>query len=119
MPVLRKIDCVLVRVPDLTAATAWYTGLFGLRELWRDEVSVGLAMPDTDAEIVLHTTDVPAERSVHYLVDDVEAAVSECLANGCALREPPFDIAIGRCAVLTDPYGNALSVLDVSRGRRT
>lgn len=119
MPVLRKIDCVMVRVPELSAAADYYTRVFGLRELWRDEVSVGLALPDTDAEIVLHTTDLPADRSVHYLVDDVPAAVADCLAQGCTLREPPFDIAIGRCAVLTDPYGNTLSILDTSKGHRT
>jgi catechol 2,3-dioxygenase-like lactoylglutathione lyase family enzyme len=30
---LRKIDCVMVRVPDLTPAVEFYTRVFGLRAL--------------------------------------------------------------------------------------
>jgi predicted enzyme related to lactoylglutathione lyase len=115
---LREIDCVMVRVPDLAGASDFYARVFGLRPLWRDEVSVGMAMPDTPAEIVLHTMDLPADRSVCYVVDDVPAAVSGYLRQGCALRVEPFDIAIGRCAVVTDPYGNSLCVLDRSKGPR-
>jgi hypothetical protein len=29
---------------------------------------------------------------------------------------PPFDIRIGRCAVICDPWGNRLVVLDMSKG---
>ena len=29
---------------------------------------------------------------------------------------PPFDIQIGRCAVLEDPWGNPLVLLDTSKG---
>src|SRR5687768_15462938 len=115
---LRKIDCVMVRVPELTPAVEFYTRVFGLRELWRDETSAGMGMPETDAEVVLHTMDLPADRGVHYLVDDVPAAVVMAELAGCAVREAPFDIAIGRCAVLADPFGNPVSVLDLSKGPR-
>ncbi len=30
--------------------------------------------------------------------------------------QAPFDIAIGRCAVVRDPFGNVLVVLDMSKG---
>ena len=116
---LRKIDCVMVRVPNLGAATDFYARVFGLRPLWSDDSSVGLAMPDTDAEIVLHTMDLPADRTVCYLVDDVATATDEYRRQGCAVPVPPFDITIGRCAVVTDPYGNSLCVLDMSKGPRT
>ena len=116
---LRKIDCVMVRVPDLAPAAEFYTATFGLRELWRDETSVGLGLAETDAEIVLHTMDLPADRSVHYLVDDVPDAVTTAQRAGCAVREAPFDIAVGRCAVLVDPFGNTVCLLDMSKGSRT
>jgi len=115
---LRKIDCVLVRVGDLEAASEFYRRVFGLRELWRDAGSAGLGMPETDAEVVLHTMDLPPDLSVHYLVDDVDAAVAEYAARGCLVRTPPFDVPVGRGAVLEDPYGNAVCVLDLSRGPR-
>jgi lactoylglutathione lyase len=115
---LRKIDCVMVRVPDLGPAVEFYTRVFGLRALWRDETSAGMGMPETDAEVVLHTMDLPGDRGVHYLVDDVPAAVAAARQAGCAVREEPFDVTIGMCAVLEDPYGNTVSLLDMSKGPR-
>ncbi|MEV0838640.1 VOC family protein [Actinocatenispora sera] len=116
---LRKIDCVMLRVPDLDAAVGYYGRVFGLGQLWRDEVSVGMGMPETDAEIVLHTLDLPPGQGVHCLVDDVPAAVEQCRSQGCVVRRESFAIAIGWCAVLEDPFGNAISILDTSTGLRT
>jgi len=115
---LRKIDCVLVRVPDLAPAVEFYTRVFGLRPLWRDEESAGMGLPETDAEVVLHTMDLPADRSVHYLVDDVPGAVATARQAGCAVRVEPFEVAVGRCAVLTDPFGSTVCLLDLSKGAR-
>jgi lactoylglutathione lyase len=116
--VLRKIDCVMLRVDDLEAAASFYARAFGLRRLWQDGLSVGMAMAETDAEIVLHTMDLPREYGVHYLVDDVDLAVSSYREQGGVVRNPPFDVAIGRCAVLEDPFGNVLCILDLSNGPR-
>ncbi|GAA2482341.1 VOC family protein [Winogradskya humida] len=113
---LRRIDCVMVRVGDLGAATEFYARVFGLRTLWHDELAVGMGMPETDAEVVLHTMDLARDVGVRYLVDDVLAAVAAYEHGGCVIREPLFDIAIGRCAVLEDPFGNAVCILDMSRG---
>ena len=118
MAQLRKIDCVLIRVTDLDRAVDFYGRAFGLSVQWRDEISVGLGMPETDAEVVLQTRDIPADRAVNYLVDDVVAAVAEARATGCAVLVEPFEIAVGRCAVLADPDGNPISVLDLSKGER-
>jgi predicted enzyme related to lactoylglutathione lyase len=117
-PLLRKIDCVMIRVPDLDSGARFYEVTCGLRRLWSDSSSVGLAMSETDAEIVVHTMDLPADRSVHYLVDDVPTAVTELVGRGCQVEAAPFEIPVGRCAVLTDPFGNALCVLDLSKGAR-
>jgi lactoylglutathione lyase len=108
----------MVRVADLPSAVEFYDRVFGLRPLWRDETSAGMGMPETDAEVVLHTMDLPADRAVHYLVDDVPAAVAMGQRAGCVVREAPFDVAIGRCAVLEDPFGNAVCLLDLSKGPR-
>jgi predicted enzyme related to lactoylglutathione lyase len=40
------------------------------------------------------------------------------LWTGHLPRGPPFDVAIGRCAVLEDPFGNVVCLLDMSKGRR-
>jgi predicted enzyme related to lactoylglutathione lyase len=117
---LRKIDCVMIRVDDLEAATNYYVEVFGLHPLWQDDASVGLGLPDTDAEIVLHISpDIPSQVEVHYLVDDVVAAVQTCAQKGCAILAEPFDIPIGKCAVIRDPFGTTLCILDMSKGPRS
>ncbi len=97
---LRKIDCVMIRVPDLDTGARFYEQACGLRRVWSDASSVGLAMSDTDAEIVVHTMDLPPGCGVHYLVDDVPAAVVELVGRGSrvienAVRDPGRDV---RCA---------------------
>jgi len=115
--VLRKIDCVMVRVEDLDAAVTYYRKVFGLRLHWRTGSQVGLGMSETDAEIVLHTDpDIPREPTVHYLVDDVTLAVEQLAAPGCTILVAPFEIAIGKCAVVADPFGNVLHILDMTKG---
>jgi lactoylglutathione lyase len=118
--ILRKIDCVMLRVDDLDKAAEYYVAVFGLKRLWQSVDSVGLGMPETDAEVVLNTSkDVPAHISVHYLVDNVENAVTEYQEKGCKIVTVPFDIAIGKCAVIEDPFGNQLAILDMTKGART
>jgi predicted enzyme related to lactoylglutathione lyase len=115
---IRKIDCVMVPVGDLEEAAAFYSRVFGLRRLWQDESSVALCLPETDAEIVLHTMELPSDVNVHYLVDDVPTAVATYSARGAVVRTAPFDIGVGRCAVLEDPYGNPVCLLDLSKKPR-
>jgi predicted enzyme related to lactoylglutathione lyase len=116
---LRKIDCVMIRVEDLEAAALYYSDVFGLRRIWQDETSIGLGFPETDAEIVLHRNpEVPSSVDVHYLVDDVVCSVQVLRENGCTVLSEPFDVPIGKCAVVRDPFGTTLSILDMSKGPR-
>ncbi len=55
---------------------------------------------------------------VHYLVDDVVEAVAYFEAQECDVLLAPFDITIGKCAVIRDPFGTRLSILDMTKGRR-
>jgi lactoylglutathione lyase len=117
--VLRKIDCVMIRVEDVEAAAAYYAKVFGLRPLWSGEGAVGLVFPETDAEIVLHReTTIPSSVEVHYKVDDVVVAVAYYAAQGCQILVAPFDITIGKCAVIRDPFGTRLCILDTTKGHR-
>jgi len=84
----------------LEEAAGFYARVYGLRRLRQDESAVGMAMPETDAEIVLHTMDLPPELSVYYLVDDVATAVAAYRRQGCAVRTPPFDVPVGRARCL-------------------
>jgi predicted enzyme related to lactoylglutathione lyase len=116
---LKKIDCVMIRVDDLAASEKFYSEVFGLKALWREAGSVGMALPETNAEIVLHNNAaIPHKVEVHYLVDNVVAAVKYYAENGCRVLAPPFDVLIGKCAVIQDPFDTTICLLDLTSGKR-
>lgn len=116
---LRKIDCVMIRVDDVEAAATYYAAVFGLRPQWSGDDAIGLVFPESDAEIVLHRDPgIPSAVEVHYLVTDVIAAVTHYVAEGCRVLVEPFDITIGKCAVIQDPFGTRLCILDMTKGSR-
>lgn len=116
---LRKIDCVMIKVDDLDGAVAFYTDVYGLTPLWRDKVSVGLLFPDSDAEIVLHSVpEIPVKVDVNYLVKDVEGTVRALSAKGCSVIAGPFEIPIGKCAIVRDPFEVTLTLVDMTKGPR-
>lgn len=116
---LRKIDCIMIRVDDIQAAATYYANVFGLCLQWSGDDSIGLVFPESDAEIVLHNDpDIPSSVEVYYLVDNVVAAVAHYEAQGCRVLVAPFDITIGKCAVIQDPFGTRLCILDLTKGLR-
>ena len=113
-PLVRKIDCIQIHVPDLDAGLAFYRDQLGHQLVWRTERAVGLRLPDTDAEIVLQIERPGIE--INLLVDSVDAAVARIVAAGGSVVVPPFEIQIGRCVVVRDPWGTQLIMLDLSKG---
>ena len=113
-PLSHKIDCLQIPVPDLEAGLAFYRDRLGHRLIWRTATSAGLRMPDTDAELVLQTEQRGLE--VNLLVDSSDAAAVRFVEAGGAIVVPPFDIQIGRCVVVRDPWDNLLVLLDMSKG---
>jgi predicted enzyme related to lactoylglutathione lyase len=113
-PLLRKVDCLRIPVPDLEEGLAFYRDRLGHDLIWRTETAAGLRMPDTDAEIVIQTERTALE--VNLLVASADRAVAAIVEAGGRIVVPPFDIRIGRCAVVQDPWGNELILLDMSKG---
>ena len=71
-------------------------------------------MRDADTEIVLQTQDEGQE--VDFTVDSTDAA-AQCIEEaGGEIVQPAFDIQIGRCVVVQDPWVNSLVLLDTSKG---
>jgi len=73
-PLLRKIDCIRLYVPDLEAGLAFYRDGLGHQLIWRTEVAAGLRLPESGAEIVLQTEDQGQE--VDFTVDSVDEAAA-------------------------------------------
>jgi predicted enzyme related to lactoylglutathione lyase len=116
---LRKIDCIMIRVDDVESVAQYYARVFGLRPQWSGDDAIGLVFPESDAEIVLHNyPDMPSSVEVHYLVENVVAAVAHYVEQGCQVLVEPFDITIGKCAVIQDPFGTRLCILDMTKGAR-
>jgi predicted enzyme related to lactoylglutathione lyase len=114
-PLFRAIDSVQLPVRDLAAAVAFYGDRLGHRLAWRTEEAAGFALSDQDdAEIVVQVARPDTETDL--LVDDVDGAIDRWTAAGGTVDVEPFDIAIGRCAVVRDPFGNPLVMVDMSRG---
>jgi predicted enzyme related to lactoylglutathione lyase len=113
-PLFQKIDCIRLYVSDLEAGIAFYRDRLGHALLWRTDTAAGLRMPATDAELVLQTTD--RQQEVDLAVASADLAAGQFAKAGGTIVAPPFDIQIGRCVVVRDPWGNALVLLDTSKG---
>jgi predicted enzyme related to lactoylglutathione lyase len=50
-------------------------------------------------------------------VSDADQATEAIRAAGGQVIAAPSDIAVGRLAVVADPFGNVLVLLDLSKGR--
>ena len=113
-PLFQKIDCIRLSVPDLDEALAFYRDRLGHGLVWRSDRAAGLRLPDTDAEIVLHTDG--HGQDIDFTVESADDAAARFVEAGGTIVVPPFDIQIGRCVVVADPWGNPLVLLDISKG---
>jgi predicted enzyme related to lactoylglutathione lyase len=115
-PLLRLVDAVTIPVADLDEGLRFYRDQLGHELLWRHDAigQAGLRLPDSTTEIVL-STDI--EYAPTWLVASVDEAVDRITAAGGELVDPPRTIPVGRLAVVADPFGNRLVVLDLSKGR--
>ncbi len=116
--ILRKVDAVTVRVPDIDAGIHFYVDVLGHRVKWRNDAigQAGLELPDGDSEIVL-TTEHGYEPNL--LVESVDDAIEVFRSNSGQVIAEPFDIPVGRLGVILDPFGDALVLLDLSKGTYT
>jgi predicted enzyme related to lactoylglutathione lyase len=113
---LHKIDAVTVPVPDLDQGLRFYRDGLGHDLLWRDDSrgQAGLRMRDTDAEIVLT---LGQGYEPNWLVASAAAAAATVVDAGGRIVSGPFDIPVGSAAVVADPFGNVLVLVDLGKGR--
>jgi catechol 2,3-dioxygenase-like lactoylglutathione lyase family enzyme len=117
-PVLQLVDAVTVPVPSLDEGLQFYRDGLGHELLWRNDASgqAGLRLPGSETELVLS---IDVDYKPNWLVTRVENAAAEIVAAGGSVLAEPHDIPVGRLAVVADPFGNALVLLDLSTGRYT
>ncbi len=116
MTALLKLDSVMYRVRDLAAATAFYVDRFGVTKVWEDgeRRMVGLQLRDSDSEIVLHADPDLPPFDYSFLVDDVREFCAAFERAGGDVRTHPLRVRTGWYAVVRDPDGNAIPIIDLS-----
>jgi predicted enzyme related to lactoylglutathione lyase len=114
-PLLQYVDAVTVPVPDIDRGLAFYRDVLGHQLLWRNEATgqAGLRTPQSDTEIVLTTRQ---DYEPDWKVASADAAAEAFAANGGRVLAEPMDIPIGRLAIVEDPFGNRLVLLDSTKG---
>lgn len=112
----QKVDCIRINVPDLESALEFYRDKLGLELVWRrSESEAGLKMRRSDTELVLVTERIEGAE-IDFLVESADMGAKEFERLGGKVIVSPFDIAIGRCAIVQDPWKNKYVILDMSKG---
>jgi catechol 2,3-dioxygenase-like lactoylglutathione lyase family enzyme len=116
---LRSVD---VTVRDLSAATAFYTEVWGLRIAERTGDSVFLRATGTDPHILaLHAGDASTIRSMTFRVapgGDIAELCATLIANGATLLHDVRDAddhGGGRIAAVRDPQGRTIRLVQDDR----
>ena len=109
-----KIDCVRIPVTSLDAGIDFYSTKLNHQIIWRTETSVGLQLKDDKSEIVLYIE--PAGLEIDFKVDNVQDAIEAFVQAGGSIVTGPFEIPIGLCVVVRDPWNNEYVLLDSSKG---
>ena len=121
---------VNIDVPDLAAAERFYCDAFGLHAGRRFDGAVELLGSSApvyllqNAEGSLATASAAVRQyrrhwtPVHldFVVDDLDEALSRALAAGAALEQGPDARSWGRIAVLADPFGHGVCLVQFTGG---
>jgi catechol 2,3-dioxygenase-like lactoylglutathione lyase family enzyme len=113
IPVLKKVDAVVVKVPSIEQGLGFYREQLGMQTIWKkgDAAAVRLG----DGELVLSTKLDP---ETDFLVESVEHAITVFESAGGKVVAKREDESVGWVAVVEDPFGNKLTLVDLSKGPR-
>jgi predicted enzyme related to lactoylglutathione lyase len=111
IPVLKKINAVLVKVPSIQEGLDFYREQLGLQTLWKKEGMASVRLGD--GQLVMSTT---LEPETNILVESVEHAVEVFEKAGGKIINPSEDIEVGKLAIVEDAFGNRLTLVDFSKG---
>jgi lactoylglutathione lyase len=126
MPESARLGWVIVYVPDVTEALAFYERAFGMTKrfavddygeldtgstvlgfasesLGEDNVAGGVARPDADGK--------PYNVELALVFDDVDAAFAHAVESGCTALAEPKDKPQGqRVGWVRDPFGTLIEI---------
>lgn len=85
-----------------------------MKLVWKNDKGMGFLFNDGVTELVIQNEDQYQETDIK--VSSVIDAVEEIKNAGGKVLKGPFDIKIGKCAVIEDPWGNKMVILDSTKG---
>ncbi len=114
---IQKVDAVMYLVDDIYDAAKFYEEALGLRRGWTDDENgmIGMLFPGNDTELVLHMDKSLPNPNISYQVRDVEDFVQRYREQGYRVLGDPFDIRCGKCALLENPYGARIEIMDLTK----
>ena len=102
------IDNVLIDVPSVEQAAAWYQEYAGLAVLFTTpDIAVLHTEDHAGPGILLRRSDRPSHGTVWF-----EVADAQLVADAWGL--PVFAVATGKCVEIHDPWGNTVGFTDYS-----
>jgi len=114
---LKKIDSVMVRAKDIDASAKFYEEVMGLKRAWTDteKQMVGFLFPGNDSELVIYTGPKLDSPSYSFSVEDVVEFCQRYREQGYTVLMEPFEVRCGMYAVLADPDGNRINIIDLKK----
>lgn len=109
----QKLDCLMFNVGDLEGALHFYRDKLGLPLAWRTKGAAGVRVGESELVICQGP---PREPETDIMVASAEKAAGAFVEAGGSIVTGPFDIRIGKCVVVADPWGNKLVLLDSTKG---
>jgi predicted enzyme related to lactoylglutathione lyase len=111
----RGLYTAIYRVPDLPAATAWYTGMFGVEPYFDEPFYVGFQIAGYELGLQPGEGGGAGAGSVvaYWGVADAEATVREMAAKGAVVHAETRDVGEGiKVATVLDPFGNHIGIIE-------
>lgn len=104
-------------VSDLKEAAQFYEEVLGLKRGWTDtdEKMIGFLFPESNSEIVLHSNTSLKNPDINYQVENVEEFCRYIRKEGYEIELEPMNVRCGKFAILKDPYGNRIPIIDLTK----
>lgn len=109
---LKCVDRILLRVPNVTAAARFYTDAMGLRVDRQQSNAVALKFQEGDTELILHDDRQRPDVEIVFGVSDVQRMYADRERIGLTFVTPPVRVGNGHRATVRDPFGNVLVIAD-------
>lgn len=116
-PMLQSLRTVIFHVPDLTAATAWYTKATGIAPYFNEPFYVGFDLAGTELGLDPNPSAGGAGEggaTPYWRVRNADDAWAHLVSLGGTSRDAVHEVGGGiRVAVVADPFGNSVGVIEI------